>query len=175
MPLHVVSYSIVKGNNIHSPCDDPKWYEAYWPVRTSRWEMPWRRANGLEARSPIVRAPLARGTFVREAIVREHQVLVTLCCAMQCTKISEIDTDHSWQVLSRDSKNVSFFSLSIIEMQNLWDLHVLKLRWSWQWWKCNKYVVHSEKKIGTKLIFHEKTKTSPQAPLSLGPPLPGQI
>ena len=50
--------------------------EAYWPARTSRWEMPWRRANGLEARSPIVRAPLARGTFVIEAIVREHQVSV---------------------------------------------------------------------------------------------------
>ena len=118
--------------------------EAYWPARTSRWEMPWRRASGLEARSPIVRAPLARGTFVIKAILREHQVLVTPCSTMQHTKI--INTDHSWQVLSRDSKNVSFFSLSIIEMQNLWDLHVLKLRWSWQWWKCNKYVVHSEKK-----------------------------
>ena len=33
----------------------------------------------------------------------------------------------------------------------------------------------SEKRIVTKLIFHEKTKTSPQVPLSLVPPLPGQI
>ena len=52
--------------------------EAYWPARTSRWEIPWRRANGLEARWQIVRAPHARGTFVIEAI-REHQVLVTPC------------------------------------------------------------------------------------------------
>ena len=62
--------------------------EAYWPARTSRWEMPWRRANGLEARLLIVRAPLARGTFVTEALVRVHQVLVTPCSVLQHTKIS---------------------------------------------------------------------------------------
>ena len=30
-----------------------------------------------------------------------------------------MNTHHSWQVLRRDSKKVSFFSLSMIEMQSL--------------------------------------------------------
>ena len=60
--------------------------EAYWPARTSRWEMPWRRANGLEARWQIARAPRAHGTFVKEAIVREYQVLLTPCSTMQCNR-----------------------------------------------------------------------------------------
>ena len=31
----------------------------------------------------------------------------------------EISPYHSWQLFNRDSRNVSFFSLSMIEMQNL--------------------------------------------------------
>ena len=38
---------------------------------------------------------------------------------MKIQKNPKMKTHHSWQVLRRDSKNVSFFSLSMIEMQSL--------------------------------------------------------
>ena len=61
--------------------------------------------------------PRARDTFEYMAIIQKTQ---------NNYKIQRnVKTHHSWQVLRRDSKNVSFFSLSMIEMQSLG--HVMRM------------------------------------------------
>ena len=55
--------------------------------------------------------PRARDTFEYLAFIQKAQ---------NNYKIQRnVKTHHSWQVLRRDSKKVSFFSLSMIEMQSL--------------------------------------------------------